>query len=120
MIKINGLAFVEKPADAVATLFAPIDGKTAAGFYKADRRGVMFYGLDGEPFAFACRQTFAPFFVTASIPPGADGAICYRYALSERDAARLGFVGSDDKAECAGALSVCQQTLDKAGAQVNF
>ena len=46
-----GVYFCASRAAADATLFAPVGGRTASGWYKRRARAVIFYGMDGEPVA---------------------------------------------------------------------
>jgi hypothetical protein len=89
-----GVFFAPSKREALDTLFAPVDGRTASGWYKRTSGGVTFYGMDGEPFAHLVINRYGErFFVTASRSPSDNGRTRYMYALADRDGERLGVAG---------------------------
>lgn len=51
MININGLTFVRGSRALTNTLYQPINGKTADGFYRVHRNAVRLYKPNGDLFA---------------------------------------------------------------------
>lgn len=84
-LTLNGQIYA---AGAAALRRAEAAGEVIAGTFKQDRCGVRFYGRDGEPFAYAKLSTVEGWFVSCSRH---DGRVRYMFALSDRDATRLGF-----------------------------
>ena len=86
-LTIQGRHFVSSRREAIETLFAPIEGRTAHGRYKARRGGIMLYDLQDNPRVFIVNNRHGRFFVSASIH---DGRYWYMHGLADSDAEWLG------------------------------
>lgn len=86
MIKTPKTYFVRARGDIAKTLFN--HGGTASGHYKAYKRKIHFYNLQGDLFAaLVMNDNQAPFFVSASIQ---NGKPLYMFGLRDDDKATLG------------------------------
>lgn len=86
MIKTVNAYFVRSRADIARTLFDK--GGTANGHYKAYKRKVHFYNMQGDLFAaLVMNDNQAPFFVSASIQ---NGKPLYMFGLRDDDKITLG------------------------------
>jgi len=101
MIKTVNAYFVRSRADIAKTIFHK--GGTANGDYKAYKRKIHFYNLQGDLFAaLVMNDNHAPFFVSASIQ---NGKPLYMFGLRDDDKATLGLPESY-AAECVTAQSI--------------
>lgn len=90
MIKTINTYFVRQRADIAKTLFN--HGGTANGHYKAYRRKIHFYNLQGDFFAaLIINANQSPFFVSASIQSGKP---LYMFGLKDGDKETLGLPDS--------------------------
>lgn len=96
-LTIGVAIFVASKRAIADTLFKPIDGRTASGYFRLRKGGAAFYKPDGTLFAFlVCNSHGERFFVSASIH---DGRPVYMFALSTPDETRLGLAGLDYAAQ---------------------
>lgn len=73
------------------TLFQPIDGRTAAGFYKKRSAGVLFSRPSGEPWFFLVANKWGErFFVSCG---QVNGRTVFMHSMSERDEQAVGIDG---------------------------
>ncbi len=88
---IGEAVFVASKAAVVDSLFRPVNGRTASGFYKTRKTGVAFHKADGALFAFlVCNRHGERFFVSASTDSGRPR---YMFSTSTPDEERLGIAG---------------------------
>ena len=81
--------FVASSKAITDTLFAPIDGVTAKGFYRKTRGGIRFHDCRGEAFAFLVANRYGErFFVSCS--KDVKGRFFFMFGLSEKDGYKLG------------------------------
>jgi hypothetical protein len=87
VLNIGNAAFtLEK--EMIDTLFQPINGKTAAGFYKKRARGILFSRPSGEPWFFLVANKYGErFFVSCG---QVNGRVFYMHSMSERDEQAVG------------------------------
>lgn len=79
--------FVKHSKAVVDTLFRP--GNTASGTFQVKPNGVLFFRLDGRPFAFLCaNNSSSPFFVSCHRLE--DRRIRYMHGLSDEGLRLLG------------------------------
>lgn len=87
IINIGNAVFTTKEK-LIDTLFEPIYGKTAAGFYKKRARGILFSRPNGEPWFFLVANKWGErFFVSCG---QLNGRFFYMHDLSHRDEEALG------------------------------
>lgn len=90
ILKVGNAAFTAK-RKMIDTLFEPINGKTAAGFYQKRARGILFSRPNGKPWFFLVANKWGErFFVSCG---QVDGRVFYMHALSQRDEETLGIDG---------------------------
>lgn len=92
-LRVGSTYFVRHTRDAVNSLFEA--GGTAAGTYKKTARGVTFYDLKGNKFAFLVAKPCPGLFPLVdcwfvSCRTTAEGQTFYNFGLSDLDKARLG------------------------------
>jgi hypothetical protein len=103
IINIGNAAFTTKEK-LIDTLFHPINGKTADGFYKKRARGILFSRPSGEPWFFLVANKWGErFFVSCG---QVNGRTVYMHSMSERDEQAVGIDGLrySQKGELAGAI----------------
>lgn len=89
-LKIGSAAFTTK-REMIDTLFQPIDGKTAAGFYKKRTSGILFSRPSGEPWFFLVANKWGErFFVSCG---QVNGRTVFMHSMSERDEQAVGIEG---------------------------
>ena len=89
-IKLNGNTFTTA-GDFIETLFSPINGKTAAGFYAKKKNGILFHKPDGSPWFFLVANKHGErFFVSCGT---ANNRLFYMNALCSSDEKQLGIEG---------------------------
>lgn len=87
ILNVGNAAFTAKE-EMIETLFQPINGKTAAGFYKKRAHGILFSRPSGEPWFFLVANKWGErFFVSCG---QVDGRVFYMHSLSQRDEETLG------------------------------
>ena len=79
ILTLNGSYFVEGAKALAETLFNPLNGKTAAGYYKRLKGRVMFYKPDGTLFAAFVHNAWFTGLVSAS---SCDGKLFYMHGLA--------------------------------------
>lgn len=90
VLKIGNASFTTKRG-MTETLFTPIDGKTAAGFYQKRKRGILFSRPSGEPWFFLVANKWGErFFISCG---QVNGKTFYMHAMSGRDESLLGIDG---------------------------
>jgi hypothetical protein len=81
--------FVSRKSEITDTLFAPLRGGTASGYYKTVKGGIRFHHPTGECFAFLVANRYGErFFVSCG--KQSDGRVFYSYALAEKGRQILG------------------------------
>lgn len=89
MLNINNRIFVKSDKEFTNTLFQPVGGKTASGYYKKVKNGVKLFDAQKNIFAFVVDNKFnEQFFVSAT--KQADGKIWYSQGLNNNDVEKLG------------------------------
>ncbi len=89
-VTLGTSVFAPSKAALLDTLFNPVDGGTASGYFTKHKDGVSFYKPDGALFAFlVCNRHGERFMVSAFKDD--KGRTVYMQALSTLDEARLGF-----------------------------
>jgi len=84
----SGAYYLPNKKGIAATLFQPIGGKTADGFYQVKRNGVLFLSPTKEPrFFLVANPGQSQFFVSCGRTE--KGRICYSFALSSLDGKRI-------------------------------
>lgn len=90
MIRINDKTFVKNKKEQVETLF--LKGGTADGFYKVRKHAIVFYTLQGEPFAAMINNRHnEQFFVNCGLHKG---KLFVQHGTNERVAEMLGLPDS--------------------------
>lgn len=89
MIAINENLFVKNEKELTDTLFNPVNGQTAQGFYKQMKHGIRLYDLQHKLVAFV-RLNHDPLIMRARLL--GNGKIYYSFA-SERVKKFVGLVG---------------------------
>lgn len=82
-----GIYFAPKKS-AVGTLFKPVDGRTAAGYFTRKKTGITFHTLSGDPFAFLATSHHGTFFT--SCRRADNGKVWYMYSVTNEAAQLLG------------------------------
>lgn len=86
---IGSAVFVSSKAEIADTLFHPINGHTASGYFKQRKGGIAFHKPDGALFAFlVCNSHGERFFVSAFT--NEKGQSVYMFSTSTPDEQRLG------------------------------
>ena len=85
MIEFYGKAYAKNNAQAVDTLFYPVNGRTANGYYKKTSDGVHLYDLQGKPRAFVREDGVGPVTIHKT-----ERGIRYMFGLCSLDADWLG------------------------------
>lgn len=101
-LRVGSTYFVKRTRDAASTLFEA--GGTASGTYKKTARGVTFYDLKGEKFAFLVAKPVAGLFPLVdcwfvSCRTQKDGKTVYFSGPASADRAPLGIDGMSFLAE---------------------
>lgn len=90
VLNIGNSAFTTRQG-MINTLFQPINGKTAAGFYNKRARGILFSRPSGEPWFFLVANKWGErFFVSCG---QVNGRVFYMHSMSERDEQAVGIDG---------------------------
>jgi hypothetical protein len=90
MIIINNQAYVKNDAEFTDTLFNPVNGKTASGFYKKVKGGVKLFDAQKKLFAFVVNNKFNEQFLVSATQLE-NGKTWYSQGLSNADTQKLGF-----------------------------
>jgi len=85
MLELYGKAYARNDKEAVDTLFGPINGKTANGYYKKAADGLRLYDMQGKARAFIRNDGLGPVSVTET-----DKGLRYSFGLCSLDAEWLG------------------------------
>jgi len=105
MIKINGKQFAESESEFIDSLFTK--GGTCTGYAKRMKRGIRFFNMQHELFAFCVNNKHnEQFFVSAR---NLDTKIRYMFGLSDNDKELLGVAGMGYMAEINLASSLFDQ-----------
>ena len=86
MIELYGRTYASNNKQVLDTLFDPINGRTANGYYKETDSGVMLYDLQGKARAFMRNDGFGPVTVSET-----KQGTRYMFGLCSVDADWLGF-----------------------------
>ena len=91
ILTIAGKTYAQTDAEAIDSLFT--SAQTCAGFWRKQGRGILLMDLQRKPFAYAARDGYSAFFVTAHADETAGGRTRYMFGLGEWSAKQLGIDG---------------------------
>ena len=109
----SGAYFMAKRSEVAATLFKPLNGKTASGHYSARKGGVMFFNLKGEPFVFLVANRHSEYFFV-SCNRDEKGRIFYVHSTTSEAEKMLGLDGLKYSAKTELAESIAKTTQPEA------
>lgn len=106
----DAVFFVRAAREVTESIFAPVNGHTAAGTFQVRKHGVLFCDLSGEPVAWICTHRPTPFLVTASASPATGGRVRFAHGLASYSARALGLDAND--------ASACRRAAERIADQV--
>ena len=85
---IAGKYYAPNKSAMLDTLFNPINGRTANGYYRRVKHGIRLYNVQGTLFAYIAMHEARPFIVSASTLD--NGKVWYMQGLSSLDREYMG------------------------------
>jgi hypothetical protein len=87
----SGIYFCNKSASATATLFNPINGRTASGTFKKLKNQIRFFDLSGKLFASLVKNKHGEILLVSAT--NTEKGCLYSFALCTADEKTLGLSG---------------------------
>ena len=107
MLLFNGLAFAKNNAEFTGTLFRPVNGRTAHGFYSKRRNGYLLRDAQGNARAFIVNNSHGErFIVTAH---DTDKGVRFMFSTCADTEQWLGLDRLSYSEECAAARAAAEQ-----------
>ena len=109
LLTIAGKTYASNHSEVIDSLFTA--GGTCAGLWKLRGRGVLLTDLRGIPFAYAARDGYSAFFVTAHRSEPDNGRTRYMFGLAEYTSVQLGIDSLKYSEQCDAARRAIMNAL---------